>query len=115
MYVIFDSAAQIYNKPFGQQNDQVAIRGCDMLRNDPNTECYFNPEQFSLFKIGEYEDTTAVFTPQTHHCVIKFHEIPKRQNELFENQEDLLENLEEKKSEIEHHNIMQEVNRRKAQ
>lgn len=59
MYVIHDSKAAIYNKPFFQLNRDVAIRTATDLANDPQSEVSRNPEDYSLFCIGEYDDETA--------------------------------------------------------
>ncbi len=59
LYVIYDAKAQMYNKPFSMQNDSVAMRACTDLANDPNTETCRHAEDFTLFKIGTYEDTNA--------------------------------------------------------
>ena len=77
MYVIFDSKAQCYNKPFSLLNDEVALRAATDLRNSPDTEPNRHPEDFSMFHIGSYDDTTAHFKPaDIQNCIIRFHEIP---------------------------------------
>lgn len=76
VYAIFDSVANMYNKPFHQVNEAVALRTCKDLANDPNSEIAKNPDNYSLFHLGEYDDATAEFKlkacPQIK---LKFHEI----------------------------------------
>lgn len=74
-YVIFDSKAQIYNKPFFLINSSIALRSFQDITNDENTDIHNHPEDFSLWLIGEYEDATAVFTPCLADCLCKAHEL----------------------------------------
>lgn len=78
-YVIFDSAAQIYNKPFYFVNDNVALRAAYDLRADTSTEVSTHPEDFSLWFIGSFDDTTATFELATHKKrLVSFHELPEQ-------------------------------------
>jgi len=75
-YVIFDNKAKLYNKPFYFPNNMVALRACEDLANDPSTDLSKHPEDFSLWKIGVYDDCTANFHRDKHiEKVISFHEI----------------------------------------
>lgn len=66
MYSIFDSAAKAYATPFFMQNDGLAIRA---FQSNVNAEEENNiskyPDQFTLFKIGSYNDETAEIDPIT--------------------------------------------------
>jgi len=82
-YVVYDSAAQIYNKPFYLINDQVAMRAAQDLIDDQNTDIARHPEQFSMFKIGIYDDETALFTIlDTPINLVRFHELTPKQKQL---------------------------------
>lgn len=59
MYVIHDKKAKFYNQPFYQLNDEVALRSAVDLVSKPGTDIFNNPEDFTMFKIGEYDDATA--------------------------------------------------------
>lgn len=73
-FVIFDSKAKIYNKPFYFVNDQVAYRSAvDLLQGEKN-DIQRNPTDFSMFKLGIYDDETASFEYKKEHF-ISFHEI----------------------------------------
>lgn len=69
-YVIFDTKAKMYNKPFYLQNDNIAKRAFSDLANDPQTDVFKHPTDFQLFKVGTYEDTTAeiISHPPEHMC-----------------------------------------------
>lgn len=76
MYTIYDSVAQIHNKPFHQTNKQVALRTATDLANDPKGEIFKNPEHYSMFYVGTYDDSNAeieLAIPMEH--VLNFHEL----------------------------------------
>jgi len=76
MYVIFDSKAGIYNKPFFFINHQVAIRACRELLGEENNEITKHPGDFAMFHVGEYDDETAhIKVAQTQNVIVKFHEL----------------------------------------
>lgn len=75
-YVIYDSKARIYNKPFYFLNDQVALRAASDICSDQNSDVANHPEDFSMFKIGTYDDETAMLLQlSTPEIVVRFHEI----------------------------------------
>lgn len=63
MFAIYDKKAVAYNTPFYTHQKGQAIRSFQDAVNDP--QCPFNkhPEDFSLFHVGEWNDTTGVVTP----------------------------------------------------
>jgi hypothetical protein len=59
MYSIYDSVAEVYNKPFCEINDGTAVRAFSQaMQENPNSY------DFHLFYIGEYNDSTGLVTPQ---------------------------------------------------
>lgn len=76
MYVIYDAKAEYYNKPYYAVNHEVAMRNAKRLCEDPNSEIAHNPEDFTLFYIGEFDDGTCTFDLEDVMVpIIKFHEI----------------------------------------
>lgn len=76
LYTIYDSKAQIHNKPFHQMNRQVAIRTAKDLANDPKGEIRQNPGDYSLFFIGTYDDTNAsIELAEPYEHVLNFPEL----------------------------------------
>lgn len=75
MYVIFDNKAKIYNKPFFQINDDVALRSAMDLLTDQNTEISRHPHDYIMFKIGTYDDTTAQIQIDELVSICRFHEL----------------------------------------
>lgn len=77
MFVIYDSKAEVYNKPFYQLNDACALRTARDLRSTPNNEINNNPEDYSMFHLGEYDDSNAqIDLNSSPKIFLKFHEIP---------------------------------------
>lgn len=59
IYVIYDSKAGLYNTPFFMLNDAVALRSFTDLAQDKSTDVGRHPEDFTLYKIGLYDDVSA--------------------------------------------------------
>jgi len=77
MFVIFDTKAKFYNKPFLLQNDSIALRAFTDLANDPSTDVCKHPEDFQLFSIGEFDDETAGIKSTNPIIIARAHEIKK--------------------------------------
>ena len=85
IYTIYDKSAKFYNKPFYQQNDQVALRTAHELMMDGDSTIRNAPEDFTMWKIGEYHDDTAQIKPfDEFELICKFHEI--RIQEIYQPQ-----------------------------
>lgn len=75
-YVIFDSKARIYNKPFYFVNDDVALRSAGQVMADPNSDIATHPEDFTMFKIGTYNDEHASFDLlEAHEVICRFNQV----------------------------------------
>lgn len=59
VYSIFDVKGGVYNTPFFQKEDGLAARAFADLANDPNTTVNRHPEDFSLFRIAEFDDNSG--------------------------------------------------------
>lgn len=81
MYVIYDSKACIYNKPFYLINDQVALRSANDLVIDKTNEIGKHPEDFTMFCIGTYDDESAnIKTLEKFDVICRFHELQQELN-----------------------------------
>lgn len=65
LYSIYDSKAEAFAIPFACPNDGVAKRMLIDTVKGGGTSLSNHPEDFSLFKIASYEETTGVVTPDT--------------------------------------------------
>jgi len=63
IYSVFDSVAKAYLPPFYMLNDDTALRVYADCANDPAHQFCKFPTDFTLFNIGEFEDSTGVITP----------------------------------------------------
>jgi hypothetical protein len=60
VYSIFDSAAKAYTQPFFMHNDGLAIRAFqDNVNAEQENNISKHPDQFTLFKIAEFDDATG--------------------------------------------------------
>jgi hypothetical protein len=60
VYSIFDSAAKAYTNPFFMHNDGLAIRAfSDNVNSEQENNIAKHPDQFTLFRIGEFDDSTG--------------------------------------------------------
>lgn len=78
-YSIFDSAVGAFGTPVFVQNDLVAKRSC---LGAMNTDVYgMFPDQFTLFRIGEFDSETGSMIPCPPVSVINFASL-KAQNSV---------------------------------
>lgn len=56
VYVLFDSKVQAYMQPFYMRADGEAVRAVLQASRDPNVNFHQYPADFTLFRIGEYDD-----------------------------------------------------------
>lgn len=58
-YSIRDGKAEAFNPPFFMASKGLAMRGFMDLVNDPNTTIAKYPGDFSLYEIGEFDDSNG--------------------------------------------------------
>jgi len=58
-----DIAANVYAAPFTSQNIQTALRDFGHACRDPNSALSRNPEDFTLYVIGTFDDDLGVIEP----------------------------------------------------
>lgn len=76
MYTLYDSCSQSYNNPFYFLNDNIAKRAAIDLLKRGETEISNHPEDFTMFKIGQYDPQTAEITIyDTKIPLIRMHEL----------------------------------------
>lgn len=59
---VYDSKAHCFMKPFFTVNLQVGVRMFADVANDPDQLTCRNSEDFTLFHLGSWEDSSATFT-----------------------------------------------------
>lgn len=74
-YAILDTAAGAYNTPFFMQNDGMALRAFTDTGNSEDSLVGKHPDQFYLYRIGSYDDSSGELIPETPYslgCAINF-------------------------------------------
>jgi hypothetical protein len=61
VFTVRDNKAQAYLQPFFLPNEAVAVRGINNCLTDPNHAFSHNPEDYALYILGEYDETTGKF------------------------------------------------------
>lgn len=61
VYAVYDSKVQTYDKPIFMRSRGEAVRSWDTVANDPSTQFFKYPEDYSLMEIAEYDDETGTF------------------------------------------------------
>lgn len=59
---IFDSAAQLFQKPIFAPSAQQVVRQFGDLCNDKETEYGKHPDDYEVYRIAGWQDDTAKFT-----------------------------------------------------
>lgn len=63
IFTILDSKAKAYMTPFFQKNEDVAVRVLEQACNEQGHIFNTNPEDFSLFQIGIFNEDTGEIVP----------------------------------------------------
>lgn len=64
-YTIYDVASGVYMRPFFSQADGQAIRGFKDIATDADHEIGKHPEDYTLFRIGSFNDNTGKMEGET--------------------------------------------------
>lgn len=61
IFACFDCKVEAYGNPFYMKTKGEAIRGFVEVVNDGQSQISKYPEDFTLFELGEYDDSNAKF------------------------------------------------------
>lgn len=70
VFSVYDSKAEAYLQPFFMMSKGEAVRGFTDLANDANTCFGKHPEDYTLFEIGEYDNSEGHLVPLDAHISI---------------------------------------------
>ncbi|QCQ85112.1 nonstructural protein [Blackfly microvirus SF02] len=59
IFSVWDSKSKTFSQPFYAMTVGVATRNFTDLVNDPQTQVNKYPDDFTLFELGEFEDSTG--------------------------------------------------------
>lgn len=62
MFAVYDQKAEAYMNPFVMQTKGQAIRAWSDTVNNDDTQFFKHPEDFTLFELAEYDDSTGAVT-----------------------------------------------------
>lgn len=62
VFSVYDEASGAYLPPFHLNTVGQAVRAITDCVNDQNHEFGRHPSDYTLFQLGEYDDTTGIFT-----------------------------------------------------
>lgn len=62
IFSVLDTAAQIFSQPFYMHNEATALRVVKNCVNNPEHNYSLNPEDYNLYHMGEFDDTTGTIT-----------------------------------------------------
>lgn len=81
VFSIFDKAANIFNNPFFAPTEVHATRSfaIEVNRNEQSAIA-FAPQDFSLYRIGSFDDQTGNLIPETPALIIEAVKVRKENN-----------------------------------
>ena len=77
-YAIFDKGVQAYMRPFFMQADGQAMRLFGDMSVDAEHDIGKHPEDYSLFRIGEYDESSGELIKCEPRCLARAHELAAR-------------------------------------
>ena len=63
IFAVFDVKAEVYSSPSFLPNRGLALRSLSDIVADPSTGISQHPEDYSLYKLGEFDNVSGVITP----------------------------------------------------
>lgn len=84
VFAIYDSKSEAFMQPFFMQTKGAALRAFSDTVQDPSTSFNKHPADFTLFQIGEYDDSSGKLsstkTPLSLGTALEY--LSKAQNEI---------------------------------
>lgn len=69
VYTIFDTGTGAYMRPFFMQADSQATRSFSDIATDADHEIGKHPEDYSLHRIGIFDDNKGTLIPEDRECI----------------------------------------------
>lgn len=67
VFSVYDHKGEAYGKPVFLATAGLAVRAFQEVANDKTSEVGKFPQDYTLFEIGEFDDSTGVLTPLSPH------------------------------------------------
>ena len=71
IFSVLDTKAQAYMNPVSCATAGVALRTFEDSVNDPSSPFHKHPEDYILFQVGSFDETTGIITPSNGEAVAK--------------------------------------------
>lgn len=78
-YSIFDSATAAYMRPFVMQSDGQAVRAFHDEAVRAETDINRHPQDYSLFRLGDFDDSSGSLVSSGPTCLARAHELVARE------------------------------------
>lgn len=75
VYTIFDMASGSYMRPFFMVSDGQAVRAFTDIATDADHEIGKHPEDYSLYRIGIFDDNKGTLHPEDKECLCTAQEV----------------------------------------
>ena len=69
VYAVLDNASGVYDGPVPAATDQVALRNFTEMAKNVESPIGKHPSDFSLWRVGEWNDGTGEITPEVKSCL----------------------------------------------
>lgn len=83
-YSIYDNKALVYHSPFFAPTDGAAMRMFADTVNDPNTTLSRHPADYSLHRVGQFDDSNGEIVAHMRAHVVDALTLLKKQEPLFQ-------------------------------
>ncbi len=80
IYSVWDSKADAYIQPFFATNDAVALRMFQTACRDQAHDFYMHAEDYSLFRLGTFDQQKGDLSPENLVVIARAHEIKELNN-----------------------------------
>ncbi len=69
IYSIFDTASGLYQQPLFAKSDGEVIRSFSDVANDKEHQIGLHPEDYSLYRLGIFDDNRGTLTDENNECL----------------------------------------------
>jgi hypothetical protein len=89
VYAIYDKLQQTFMTPMFQHNDGTMLRMIQQAVNDKESYIYKNPQDYSIYQIGEWNDNGELKGLENNRKVVEAVELVDKKERIDENQLDM--------------------------
>ena len=97
LYCVHDWKSGLFSKPVHDHDDNIAIRNFVSAVSAAEGALAEYPEDFGLYRVGEFDDETGMFEPESPYSLMSGLEAVRKGRERIEKLEALQREIEEMK------------------